>query len=158
VRILTFLLLLGCLSAAPRLPARQVPLQGIDTVYILVEGLTPAGREAGLTREDIEDAVSLELRKARIRVVPKNLDLPEVYVNVNMIKDQGIGAYVYSISVQVNQTATLLRDPSIVVDATTWEKGLVGISGRGVVRTGVRDGLRDLSDNLANDILAANQK
>ena len=66
------LLVLGVLVVFPSAALAQQPdvLAGLGSVKVLVEGLSQAARDVGLSEEGLKTAVELRLRQSGIRDVP----------------------------------------------------------------------------------------
>ena len=95
-------------------------LYGLEGVC-LVEGLLTSRLQA-----DVEE----ELSKASITVLLRSevgLADPLLYINVNIHKLDEL--FFYSIHVELHQLVTLVRDPSIELQAPTWNVGSVGSVG-----------------------------
>ena len=94
---------------------RANTLQGLQAIRVLVEELRPGARGTGLTPEQIQTDVELQLRKVGIRIDKSVSEY--LYVNANIVELESIDAYVYSLNLEVNQPVTLARDSSIFTTA-----------------------------------------
>jgi hypothetical protein len=89
-------------------------LRGLKEVGVLVEDLGPEIERSGLSITQIQTDVELRLRMAGIKVLSKEEYFetpwsPYLYVHVNVFKAEAIRAYVYSISVELEQDVYLAR-------------------------------------------------
>ena len=95
-----------------------------------MEFLSSEIKKEGLTQDLIRSEVASSLRQAGIKIlsdaeglwVPGN---PYLYVNANVFKSK---SYTYSITIELHQDVSLIRDPDIKIDASTWSKRYIGIS------------------------------
>ncbi|MFC1859611.1 hypothetical protein ACFL9U_16510 [Thermodesulfobacteriota bacterium] len=117
-------------------------LMNIEEISVLVESLRSEIKKEGLTREIIKSEVESSLRQAGIKVLSNAEGLwvpgkPYLYVNVNVFKSE---SYIYSITIELHQDVSLIRDPNIKTDASTWSKRYIGISSKlADIRTHTRD-------------------
>ncbi len=148
---------------------RRRTLVGLRGVGVLIESIDSEIEKAGLSVSILRTDVELELRRSGITVLPSIAELsppavlermaagdPYLYVNVNALRSPA-GYYVYSVHVELQQGARLVRDPKMTVHAATWNSGsagTVGLAGLSMLRERVRDHV----DRFANDYLAANPK
>jgi hypothetical protein len=163
-----FLLLAVVLSLCPASTAvagdndvTRSSLKGLQGVNVLIEELKPTVERAGLTEADIRTDVELKLRLAGITVLSDKQSLaapgsPYLYVNVQVL-DSDDSLWPCSISVALEQSVTLRRNPQIGVVAVTWSVTSVGSVGRLNVR-GLRDSVKEGVDKFINAYLAANPK
>ncbi len=102
-------------------------LYGFERVGVLIESLNPVVEKNGLATSRLQADVEEELSKAGIPVLPRSevgpMD-PVLYVNVNAHKLDEL--FFYSIHVELHQLVTLAREPSIEIQAPTWNVGSVG--------------------------------
>jgi len=91
-------------------------LRGLQGIFVLAESLTPEGRRTGLTLEQIETDVELQLRKVGIRIDKSADEYLYVKASVMEVEERG---FVYHLEVSVKQKVTLARDPSILTGGTT---------------------------------------
>jgi len=136
---------------------------GIDAMYVVVEDLSKDAIEAGLTRKQIQMDVELKLRQEGIRIVSKEESLKTpvdafLYVNVSVIKIRDLPKLAHHITVELKQGVFLMRNPKILILATTWSKAMTGYSGDLRFVSAMREDVSDLVDIFLNDYLAANPK
>lgn len=85
-----------------------------------------------------------------------------LYINVNILRIQGEVLnphFIYSISVEVKQTARLERDTSIICyGVVTWDKGSIGIIPADEMQRKIRDTIADQVDMFLNAYLTQNPK
>ena len=122
-------------------------LYGLEGVYVVVEGLGQVIEKNGLLTSRLQTDVEEELSKAGIPVLPRSevgpMD-PFLYVNVNAHKLDEL--FFYSIRVELHQSVTLVRDPSIEMQATPWDVGSVGSVGSAnlyQIREAVKEYIRE---------------
>jgi len=108
---------------------KRESLYGLEGVCLVVEGLNPVIEKNGLATSRLQADVEEELSKVGIPVLPKEGEptAPILYVNVNVHKLDEL--FFYSIHVELHQLVTLVRDPSIEMQAPTWNVGSVGSVG-----------------------------
>jgi hypothetical protein len=136
-------------------PSARATLKGIDTVWVLVEALTPGAKTLGLTQEMIQTDVELKLRLAGIRVVTQEEALklpgsPCLYVDVNVVESAGAA----SIGVELVQGVRLERNGDAIL-APTWSMGTLG---RNPSAQDIRDRVKDYVDTFLNALLSVNPK
>lgn len=106
-------LLLGNVSEASDTEITRQSLKGLTTMAVVIEVLSPAAEQIGLTNTDLQTDAELKLRLAGIRVSTEDRLLtaarPYLYVNVNVGMSPA-KLVVYSISITFNQNAQL-SDP-----------------------------------------------
>lgn len=146
----------GEYNASTRIEAQYVGT-GIDAMYVVVEDLTKDAIEAGLTRKQIQTDVELKLRQEGIRIRSTPVDA-FLCVNVNILKILDGSMLANSITVELKQVVFLMRNPKILILATTWSKSMTGYAGETVFVSSMRQDVSDLVDIFLNDYLAANPK
>jgi hypothetical protein len=130
-------------------------LKGIDTVNIVIEGMSDSARELGINKESIRTAVEIKIRKAGIKVNEKKSDA-WFYVNVGFSSPIN-RLYGVTVSVKVKTMVSLIRDPKITFLSTIWEKEIFGISGELKVKEGVKETVEELVDEYILDYLKAKE-
>lgn len=90
-------------------------------------------------------------------LLPKSVQLPTLYVNVNTVIFEEIGRASFSVEVRLIETAALYRNSTFCL-APIWEEGSVGGCSTDGLKEAVRECLRDHLDEFINDYLAANPK
>ena len=104
-------------------------LKGLRGVEIVVEDLSDDAEKRGLTRDRIQSAIELSLRRNRVPVLTKDErqakpGRPYLYVKVS------VGDYTFSINVELHEDVRLARAPStLVAGATTWGTFMFGAAG-----------------------------
>ena len=103
-------------------------LRDLDGIHVVVEDLRADAQEDGLTTQAVEEEVRRRLREAGVRYVGAERWVveegsPYLYVNVNTVKSEAEGLYVFGIDIQLNQTVRMIRNPSVAIPATTWTSG-----------------------------------
>jgi hypothetical protein len=68
-----------------------------------------------------------------------------------------LDSYVFHVEISVQQNAHLERDPKVlVINASTWQRGTLGVVPRREMPTKIRAAVSDLVDNLLNDYFSNN--
>jgi hypothetical protein len=140
-------------------------LRGLQGLEVSVEELSDEVERAGLHKTDIQTDIELKLRLAGINVLTKEESLrlpgyPFLYVNVSVQLNHGSATSElasYALNCELHQYVTLARDLSISTDASTWDRGRVGLVGTNNLKK-IRDDLRDLIDKFVNAYLSVNPK
>jgi hypothetical protein len=135
-------------------------MRGLQGVEVLVEEFGSDVERDGLTRDMLLTACELELRTHGVPVLSLEESVrvtgsPVLYLNVTMLKDEG--AYAFSIVIQLQEDASLLRRPDLRVSGIVWRHGEIGTIGSRRIRE-LRDRAIDLVDQFANLYLAANPR
>ncbi len=133
-------------------------LYGLEGVGVLVESLNPVIEKNGLLTSRLQADVEEELGKAGIPVLPRNEIGPTdplLYININAYKLDEL--FFYSIHVEFHQLVILAREPSIEIQAPTWNVGSVGSVGsmnlyqiRGAVKEYVKEFIGDKKATSVN--------
>lgn len=142
-------------------------LKNLPGVGVVVEDFRSVAEDAGFDRQAFQTDVELKLRMAGIHVMETGGALPVLYVNVNVLHQKAGENRAFSINVAVIQEVVLrsqlCSDPerssgdalaNSTMNATTWS---IGATGFGAVAD-VRNTVKDLVDNFANDWLAVNPR
>jgi len=137
-------------------------MKGLKGVYVLVERLAPEVEKLGLTKEQLQTDVELQLRRNGIRVLFRKEWLLTsgsscLYVNVNIITSEDNPNVAYNISLELKQDVFLVRDPTKMCYAATWTAGSTGTVGKSNI-TNIRKSVKNKVDIFSNDYLAANPK
>ena|SRR5256885_1808734 len=116
-------------------------------------------RRDGLSGEQLQTDVELKLREAGVAVLSlQDSSAPVLTVNVFVLRGSPQRFYAFSIAVEVQETVTLNRNPSVAVWTDTWRTPTtLGTVSVGQLRS-VRDNVRDVVDQFINAYLAANPK
>ncbi len=138
-------------------------LQGLEGVSVSVESIEPEVKKYGLTRQALQTDTELQLRQYGIKVLTReeHLSMPGMqylYINVNVVIDEGDLTIAAAIRVELLESVLLLREPKrICMGATTWRRDSVVLVGlRGI--KDMREVVKDLVNEFINDYLAANPK
>ena len=135
--------------------ADDATLKGISSLQVFVEGVSPADKPHGLTRDRIHTDVASRLRKAGIAVSASATEY--LYVNVNTLQSRQ-RLHSYSVVVMLRQSAYLVRDPALMAPAAiTWWKGTDGITAAANQQS-VRDAVGDLVDKFIHAYREQNPK
>jgi len=142
--------------------ASRATLVGLPGVDVVVEQIADDAQGDGLDTLQVRTDVEVKLRQAGIRVLSKEEWLstagrPYLYVNIQTVKNKQ-SVYAFSARVELRQSVTLVRQPSLRQLLTTWSTpGYIGTAGSQKLAT-LRDDVRDLTDQFINAYLAANPK
>jgi hypothetical protein len=124
-----------------------------------MESLGPDMEGAGLSKQQLQTGVELQLRQAGLRVLTTEEwaqvpGRPWLYVNAQvLVIDNDLT--VYSIRVEVNQDARLATHDAFA-DVATWDKGGIGATEMTNLAPHVRNSLRDLVDAFIDAYLSVN--
>jgi hypothetical protein len=137
----------------------QETLCGLKGVMVYMEDIDPDVEKHGLTKSLLKEQVESRLRHADIPVLSREEAYsmpgkPYLYLNLTT-HNTGIELYSYSIRIEFNQDVSLIREPSIRTNATTWIANVVGIVGARNLPAVTEDVLQ-LTDNFVHDYVAAN--
>ncbi len=137
----------------------RASLKGLTGVYVLVEDLNPPEEQAGLKSADIQSDAMQKLQAAGIPLLSKDQDIqtpgmPTLYISVSVASSTTTDLWPFSIDVNVEQQATLKRNPdTFVPTAITWHVGSIGAVDKSNIRS-----LRDrVSEQLAKFVNAYNK-
>jgi hypothetical protein len=147
-------------AAAADTAYERATLVGLTGVGVFVERMDPTAEKGGLAQSTLQTDVELKLRQAGIRVLGENEyplapGSPRLYLRVSTFRLE-LPLYAFDITLGLYQAVRLLRDPSIVIGAATWEtNGRIGTVGENKLST-LRERARDEVDKFINAYLAAN--
>lgn len=158
--LLKVLLLASVFSATPLYPAAPKEaintLKGLPGVRVVVEAIDEEARDHGLTEESIKTAVESRLRQSGIRLLsneeartPKS-GWSYLYVLIHTL-DVRQGEFVFNVNLSFFQAVQLVRDPSIVTLAATWDTDMtMGMRPAQEIR-----GIRDSVLSMVGDFITA---
>jgi hypothetical protein len=167
-RIVTFLVLVTALSVF--IPTRgysseneinRESIRGMKGVHVVIEKLGQGEYRDGLAADLILKDVELQLRKngitvlteAGMRIYPGN---PLLYININTIKINKVKAYIYSLSIELEQSVILERN-KMPMRAVTWNSGVVKHTSANKLNN-IRKDIKELVDRFINACLSVNTK
>jgi hypothetical protein len=142
----------------------RAPLRGLKGVKVVVEGLDPDMKEAGISEEKIQTKVELRLRTSGIKVLSETERLqtpgqPYLYLNLNSLFDKDRDGQLircsYSLELSLTEKVLLQRDKSKECYAEIWNMGTVGYAGIRRIDS-IYDYILNKVDAFCNDYLAAN--
>jgi len=142
---------------------KRSTLRGLQGVELFVMGPTAEIEKYGLTESQIRTDVELKLRQAGVKVLSskeryKTPGAPLLTVFALVRKWPESEVFSVDVRAGLTQSVVLVRDRSILCNATTWETFPVG----GVIAAkdlqSVRRVVKDHVDEFINDYLAANPK
>src|SRR5256885_2018280 len=98
----------------------RASLKGLQGVFILVEDLNQPEEQAGLKTVDIQADAEEKLKAAGIPLLTKaqNIDapgMPTLYISVSVASSPTADLWPFSIDVNLEQQATLKRNPDTFV-------------------------------------------
>lgn len=109
--------------------------------------------------QDFLQAASDYIRRDFFETYQLSGQLPVLYINLNTTLDEERRHSAFSIRVELQEMAYLLRNSALVADAKVWEKrGGLGTCSPSDLKDYVRECLRDIINEFINDYLAANPK
>jgi hypothetical protein len=154
--VVAFLLFCSATSAQ-NVEDRRRSLKGIVGFYVSIDNLDSAVEKEGLTTNQIRSDIELRLKTAGIQVLTKEQasqipGKPQLRIDLMIAGKQGL--YPYALDIASHQMVRLDRDPSIIVDATTWSIGSAGISDL----AGIRDMVRENMDEFIKAWQTVNPK
>lgn len=157
--------LVSSLAAAQQdSPASRATLVGLPGFYVAVEEMDTAATRVGVTASVLEADIRDKLQTAGIRLYDEDdfkhiLEVPQYYVNVNMLALHGAqaGLFTYNVTAEVRQAIKLARDTSITSTSVTWRApATVGTVGSDNFYVAIRDVVREQTDLLLNAFRTAN--
>jgi hypothetical protein len=137
-------------------------LRGLESVFVIVEKLSPDVEQDGLHQDQIRTDVELRLRTAGIRVPKRAESLatpgnPYLLVNITTLKYGRV--YAAFVEIQLHQTVALDRAKDIVViGAGTWGSAALKIDDARFVSERIRQSVGDKVDEFINDYLSVNPR
>src|SRR5262245_5021132 len=137
----------------------RATLRGLQGVDELVADLKPEVERAGLTRQQLQTAVEMQLRQAGIPLVTSAerghvAGKPFVAVQVHVVpRADGLLA-AYAITVELYQVAALEKD-GFKATVSTWSVGATGSIGIPLLDT-LRDSVKDAVAQFINAYLSVN--
>ena len=138
-------------------------LRGIKAIFVAIEPIRPEAEGFGLTQDKIRSDVELKLKIAGIKVLSKEEWLktpgsPRLYININQVYNNQVGAFICDMNVNFNQKVNLTRNPDVSCMATTWWTSATGAVGGKEMEEKVRSTIKDQVDLFLSDYLAVNPK
>lgn len=163
------LVTLLCVLAGPSKGADYVnksspeTLKGVRKVHVLVEDLPSDAESDGLDKRQLKTTVELALQRTGLTIASlresQELDLPLVYLNVNLSHNDTGRQYAFCVSLEVNETVRPVRlTIPAIRGATVWGGSVISGSAPEEMPSRVSEGVRMLSDSLCNDWLKANPR
>lgn len=143
---------------------RRRVLRDVSGLYLLVEQLSAAAEQDGLTQADLRCCVEPVLRHARIPLLPFDAAYesrsPWLYVNVHALRVADADAYAVSAEVSVRDNVFLAREraggSSDPITAATWSEQTLLWTRTGTLRKSACDAVASIVRRLADDYFAAN--
>ena len=137
------------LAQEPGVYDKSEVLKGISSFEVVVEQLHKDSNDIGLTKDRLITVTELKLRREGL-LSSGGLLSPYVYINVNVV---GVA---FSISLEIHDMVQLVRDPSIIKTASTWDTSTTGTHGGDPEY--IVTALNKLLDIFLNDYYKANPK
>jgi hypothetical protein len=140
-------------------PADSLRDMAALSVATILDSDTPL---SGLSASKLQTDVELRLRTFGIHVVNSEEASslpggPVLHVNVHVLKSTLL--HVYSVTVELHQSAALKRMPSLEARAATWQNSMLAfVTTVGDPSDKILETLRNSLDKFINDYLAANPK
>jgi hypothetical protein len=111
-----------------------------------------------MTEEGLRTDAVLRLQTAGIKILSmeelsETEGNPRLEVFVAIMKPKGAGGYVCRISVELQQTVFLARDPSVILHVGTWRSETLGVS---LTAEEIRGKVKDLVDRFVVAYLSMN--
>jgi hypothetical protein len=136
-------------------------LRRIDKIKVVIEDLTGASRNDGITESWLQAQSEFELRQVGINVTDPNgkvgesLFVPVLYISVSADKSDGLVTFL--IRLELLQAVSLARDPNITASsATTWSTFRFGrVHEHGYAKK-VENMLNIMLQNFQDDFLSVN--
>ena len=143
-------------------------LRGLTSLYVSIEGITPAVQASGLSQERVRTDAEKSLREAGIQVLSeqewqKTPDRPILSIQLRTYRYPGIkeedGALcAYSVDVRFFQGVSLLRQPAVKVGSPTWSsESTLGITPEKNLGL-IRDYISQFVGQFINDYTSVNPK
>ena len=136
-------------------------MKGLQGVFVLIEDLNPPEEQAGLKTADIQADAVQQLKAAGIPLLSKEQGMqtpgmPTLYISVSIASSATTDLWPFSIDVNLEQEATLKRNPEIFVPtAITWHVGSIGAVDRSNIRS-VRDRVNEQVAKFVNAYVKVN--
>jgi hypothetical protein len=156
-----FIGLAGGKSWATDSERTRATLRGVEGVHVVVEDLRPDVERAGLTRQQLQTDVELQLRQAGIPLVTSAERVhvpgqPFLAVAVHVVpRADGLLA-AYAITVEVYQVASL-ETAAVKATVSTWSVGKTGSIGLPLLAA-LRDSVKDSVEHFINAYLSVNPR
>jgi hypothetical protein len=112
----------------------RATLRRVEGVQVVVERFAPDVERAGLTRQQLQTDVELQLRQAGIPVLTHEErhampGAPWLYIHVNVVLSPDVRLVPYHIRVELRQGA-ILQTYLYQADVSTWNAGETGVIGK----------------------------
>ncbi len=146
-----------------KLPQYIQSLAGVKGVCVLIEALNKDVRATGLTREQLQADVELQLVQVGIKVnsweeYHASEDGAYIFVNINTAIHNDSPTIVSSICVDLTQKVRLLRSPFTMVLAKTWERQRICMFAKSEFPEEARKQVKACMDKFIRHYLTANPK
>lgn len=118
-------------------------LEGLEGVYVLVEGFEPEAKRAGFDEAKFKTTVEMRLLEGGINVLTQDEllavpGMPFIYLIVHPGHTRPGQIAPYSIRLELLQMVSLDRDPSTLTPAGTWGTSALGDGDLPYIRAGVK--------------------
>jgi hypothetical protein len=138
----------------------RATLRGVEGVHVVVGDLRPDVERAGLTRQQLQTDVELQLRQAGIPLVTSAERVhvpgqPFLAVAAHVVpRADGLLAAAYAITVEVYQVASL-ETAAVKATVSTWSVGKTGSIGLPLLAA-LRDSVKDSVEHFIDAYLSVN--
>lgn len=138
-------------------------LAGLPGVRVTVQPISTEAKQDGLSEDDLKTDIELLLHQSSITVHDEEDDplfvlLPELSAQISALKSDKFPMYAVSLNLELNHVVPLYRHGSHVsTTVTLWRRRQIALLGSSKLKE-IRDDLRNMVGEFANDFLAANPK
>ncbi len=130
----------------------------------MVEQLNEAAKTVGLSKENLESQLLVGLRRDIPKLAIRESALPNLYLNVNVLRDTTVGGrdlgFSACVSLKMVRPVMLREDVGVgevtLVMATLWDMGALLASSRRSIRQQVRDSIDEKLTEFAADYYRQN--
>ncbi len=158
------IVLLLCLESKSLGDGDQSSLKGLQGVFITVD--ISDNLSQILIDSRIETDIEIKLGIAGLKFTDSATDnrsdgILSVSITSYLLKNRTatkIGIASGSVSVRFYQSCYLIREPTIISIATTWERDMIFYTDESDLKSVVREIVKDYMDDFINDYLKANPK
>jgi hypothetical protein len=131
----------------------RATLRRVESVQVVVAPVAPDVARAGLTRQQLQTDVEVQLQQAGMRVLAHEErhempGAPWLYIHVNVVLSPDVRLVPYHMRVELRQGA-ILQTYLYQADVSPWNAGETGVVGKtqlALLRTSVRDRVDECSN------------
>jgi hypothetical protein len=140
----------------------RLSLKGLQEIFVLIEELSPAFKELGLTEYQLRTDVELKLRMAGIKVVSEKDKVPGtpfLYVKTWGERSKNLpDSFSILFVIELQQKVFLFRIPNSLLWAPTWSLTQWGLIPDREFSQRIRATVKDSIDMFINAYLSVNPK